>query len=162
MINELAHWLIELTGMQGVAMSPKAGAHGELCGILCIRAALEARGDAREVILVPESAHGTNPASCTLAGFKVATVKSDDKGLTDMDDLRAHLNDDTAGFMVTNPNTLGLFEENIEEMEDARDNQVDAMEEAGEITEDQADVMDDQTDAMEESMEEQADEIDEM
>ena len=63
LINELAFWLIDLTGMEGVAMSPKAGAHGELCGLLCIRAALEARGDAREVVLVPESAHGTNPAT---------------------------------------------------------------------------------------------------
>jgi glycine dehydrogenase subunit 2 len=62
-INELAFWLLELTGMYGVAMSPKAGAHGELCGLLCIRAALEARGDKREVVLVPESAHGTNPAA---------------------------------------------------------------------------------------------------
>src|SRR3546814_5065105 len=67
-INQLAFWLLELTGMHGVAMTPKAGAHGELCGILCIRAALEARGDAREVVLVPESAHGTNP---TTAAFEI-------------------------------------------------------------------------------------------
>ena len=68
-INELAHWLIDLTGMHGVAMSPKAGAHGELCGMLCIRAALEARGDARKVVLCPESAHGTNPATAAFAGY---------------------------------------------------------------------------------------------
>ncbi|MEO7411079.1 MAG: aminomethyl-transferring glycine dehydrogenase subunit GcvPB, partial [Sphingomicrobium sp.] len=69
LINQLAFWLIDLTGMHGVAMSPKAGAHGELCGILCIRAALEARGDARSVVLVPESAHGTNPATAAFAGY---------------------------------------------------------------------------------------------
>ncbi|HEY3594227.1 MAG TPA: hypothetical protein VGL13_10135, partial [Polyangiaceae bacterium] len=66
-VSELAFWLLELTGMHSVAMSPKAGAHGELCGLLCIRAALEARGDAREVVLVPESAHGTNPATAAFA-----------------------------------------------------------------------------------------------
>src|SRR5690606_29837563 len=68
-INQLAVWLIKLTGMYGVAMSPKAGAHGELCGILCIKAALEARGEDRRVLLVPESAHGTNPATAAFAGF---------------------------------------------------------------------------------------------
>ena len=73
-IDELAHWLIELTGMHAVAMSPKAGAHGELCGILCIRAALEARGDARKVVLVPESAHGTNPATAAFAGYEVEDI----------------------------------------------------------------------------------------
>ncbi|MEO7655667.1 MAG: aminomethyl-transferring glycine dehydrogenase subunit GcvPB, partial [Sphingomicrobium sp.] len=71
LIDELADWLCMLTGMAGVAMSPKAGAHGELCGLLCIRAALEARGDAREVVLVPESAHGTNPATAAFCGYKV-------------------------------------------------------------------------------------------
>ena len=74
LINRLAFWLIELTGMHGVAMSPKAGAHGELCGILCIRAALEARGDVRSVVLVPESAHGTNPATAAFAGYKVEDI----------------------------------------------------------------------------------------
>src|SRR5205085_2153976 len=73
-INELASWLIDLTGMHGVAMSPKAGAHGELCGLLCIRAALEARGDAREVVLVPESAHGTNPATAAFCGYRVEDI----------------------------------------------------------------------------------------
>ena len=74
LIYSLAHWLIELTGMHSVAMSPKAGAHGELCGILAIRAALEARGDARSVVLVPESAHGTNPATAAFAGYKVDDI----------------------------------------------------------------------------------------
>ena len=68
----LAFWLLDLTGMHGVAMTPKAGAHGELCGLLCIRAALEARGDPRAVVLVPESAHGTNPATAAFAGVRTA------------------------------------------------------------------------------------------
>ena len=74
LIDLVATWLIELTGMHSVAMSPKAGAHGELCGILCIRAALEARGDARDVVLVPESAHGTNPATAAFAGYRVENI----------------------------------------------------------------------------------------
>jgi glycine dehydrogenase subunit 2 len=73
-IDELADWLVKLTGMAAVAMTPKAGAHGELCGLLAIRAALDARGDKREVILVPESAHGTNPATAAFAGFKVEAI----------------------------------------------------------------------------------------
>jgi glycine dehydrogenase subunit 2 len=73
-IDELAAWLLDLTGMSSIAMSPKAGAHGELCGLLCIRAALEARGDKREVVLVPESAHGTNPATAAFAGYRVENI----------------------------------------------------------------------------------------
>jgi len=104
-VNELAHWLIELTGMHGVAMSPKAGAHGELCGILCIRAALEARGDAREVILVPESAHGTNPATAAFAGYRVEDIPANADGRVDLEALKARLGPDVAGVMITNPNT---------------------------------------------------------
>jgi glycine dehydrogenase subunit 2 len=74
LITQLAEWLVRLTGMEAVAMSPKAGAHGELCGLLAIRAALEARGDAREVVLVPESAHGTNPATAAFAGYRVENI----------------------------------------------------------------------------------------
>lgn len=73
-IHELAEWLVTLTGMHAVAMSPKAGAHGELCGLLAIRSALEARGDARSVVLVPESAHGTNPATAAFCGYKVEDI----------------------------------------------------------------------------------------
>ena len=75
-----AEWLIKLTGMHSVAMSPKAGAHGELCGLLAIRSALEARGDAREVILVPESAHGTNPATAAFAGYRVENIPATARG----------------------------------------------------------------------------------
>ena len=118
-INELAHWLIELTGMYGVAMSPKAGAHGELCGILCIRAALETRGDAREVILVPTSAHGTNPATAAFAGYRVEEIPATPEGRVDVEALKARLGPDVAGVMITNPNTCGLFERDMKVISDA-------------------------------------------
>ncbi|WP_394729702.1 aminomethyl-transferring glycine dehydrogenase subunit GcvPB [Altererythrobacter sp. GH1-8] len=117
-INELAHWLIELTGMHGVAMSPKAGAHGELCGILCIRAALEARGDAREVVLVPESAHGTNPATAAFAGYRVEDIPANADGRVDLAALKARLGPDVAAVMITNPNTCGLFERDMKAISD--------------------------------------------
>ena len=109
-INELAFWLLDLTGMYGVAMSPKAGAHGELCGLLCIRSALEARGDAREVVLVPESAHGTNPATAAFAGYRVESIPANKAGRVDLEALKARLGPDVAAVMITNPNTCGLFE----------------------------------------------------
>jgi glycine dehydrogenase subunit 2 len=109
-INELAFWLLDLTGMPAVAMSPKAGAHGELCGLLCIRAALEARGDAREVVLVPESAHGTNPATAAFAGYRVESIPANKAGRVDLEALKSRLGPDVAAVMITNPNTCGLFE----------------------------------------------------
>ena len=118
-INELAHWLIDLTGMHGVAMTPKAGAHGELCGLLCIRAALEAKGDPREVILVPESAHGTNPATAAFAGYRVENIPATPEGRVDLAALTARLGPDVAGVMITNPNTCGLFERDLKTIADA-------------------------------------------
>jgi len=118
-MNELAHWLITLTGMHGVAMSPKAGAHGELCGMLCIRAALEARGDAREVVLVPESAHGTNPATAAFANYRVENIPATPEGRVDLAALKARLGPDVAAVMITNPNTCGLFEGDLREISDA-------------------------------------------
>ncbi|WP_445949553.1 aminomethyl-transferring glycine dehydrogenase subunit GcvPB [Sphingorhabdus sp.] len=118
-INELAMWLIQLTGMHGVAMTPKAGAHGELCGILCLKAALAARGDPRSVILVPESAHGTNPASAAFAGFSVENIPATSEGRVDLAALTARLGPDVAGVMITNPNTCGLFERDMREISDA-------------------------------------------
>jgi glycine dehydrogenase subunit 2 len=118
-INELAFWLIDLTGMHGVAMSPKAGAHGELCGLLCIRAALEARGDAREVVLVPESAHGTNPATAAFCGYRVENIPATDAGRVDLQALKARLGPDVAAVMITNPNTCGLFEPDMKAISDA-------------------------------------------
>jgi len=118
-INELAHWLIDLTGMHGVAMSPKAGAHGELCGILAIKAALDARGENRPVILVPESAHGTNPATAAFAGFSVENIPATPEGRVDVAALKARLGPDVAGVMITNPNTCGLFERDLKVISDA-------------------------------------------
>jgi glycine dehydrogenase subunit 2 len=120
MIAELMKWLTGLTGMPAVAMSPKAGAHGELCGLLAIRAALEARGEGhRKRILVPESAHGTNPATAAFAGFTVDEVPAMPDGHVDADALEAKLGPDVAAIMLTNPNTCGLFEPRVKEMADA-------------------------------------------
>jgi glycine dehydrogenase subunit 2 len=110
LMDELAHWLKTLTGMPAVALTPKAGAHGELCGLLTIRAALEARGDARRTVLVPVSAHGTNPATAAIAGYQVVEIAQTDDGRVDIADLAAKLGPDVAAVMVTNPNTCGLFE----------------------------------------------------
>ena len=119
LIQELMRWLTTLTGMPAVAMSPKAGAHGELCGLLTIRAALEARGEKRPRVLVPSSAHGTNPATAAFAGFTVDEVPAKDDGHVDADALEAKLGPDVAAIMLTNPNTCGLFERRIREIADA-------------------------------------------
>jgi glycine dehydrogenase subunit 2 len=119
LMNQLAFWLIDLTGMHGVAMSPKAGAHGELCGILCIRAALEARGDARSVVLVPDSAHGTNPATAAFAGYAVENIPANAAGRVDLEALKGRLGPDVAAVMITNPNTCGLFEPEMKAISDA-------------------------------------------
>ncbi len=119
LIDTLAHWLKTLTGMPTVAMSPKAGAHGELCGLMAIRAALEARGDARKVVLVPESAHGTNPATAALCGYDVKSIPANDRGRVDMAALKAALGPDVAALMLTNPNTCGLFETDIIDIAEA-------------------------------------------
>jgi glycine dehydrogenase subunit 2 len=118
-IDTLAHWLMELTGMYSVAMSPKAGAHGELCGLLSIRAALEARGDARQVVLVPESAHGTNPATAAFCGYAVENIPATREGRVDLAALKARLGPDVAAVMITNPNTCGLFEPEMKAISDA-------------------------------------------
>ena len=122
LIDELATWLKTLTGMPAVAMSPKAGAHGELCGMLAIRQALIARGDGdtRKRVLVPASAHGTNPATAIQCGFIVDEIAADERGRVDMADLKSKLEttDDIAGIMLTNPNTCGLFETDIKEIAD--------------------------------------------
>jgi glycine dehydrogenase subunit 2 len=118
-INRLAFWLMDLTGMNAVAMSPKAGAHGELCGLLCIRAALEDRGDAREVVLVPESAHGTNPATAAFCGYRVEDIPANKDGRVDLEALKSRLGPDVAAVMITNPNTCGLFEPDMKAISDA-------------------------------------------
>ena len=109
----LERMLAEITGMDAVTLQPSAGAHGELTGILLIRALLEKRGDPRKKILVPDSAHGTNPATAAIAGYAVENIKSSDTGLLDVSALERIVTRDVAALMVTNPNTLGVFEENI-------------------------------------------------
>jgi glycine dehydrogenase subunit 2 len=113
LIEATAHWLKTLTGMPAIALSPAAGAHGELCGIMAIRAALEARGDRRLRLLVPESAHGTNPATAATCGYAVEAIPADAKGRVDLAALKARLDRDVAALMLTNPNTCGLFENDI-------------------------------------------------
>ena len=119
LINLVGEWLIKLTGMQAVAMSPKAGAHGELCGLLAIRSALEARGDARSVILVPESAHGTNPATAAFCGYAVENIPATSEGRVDLAALKVRLGPDVAAVMITNPNTCGLFERDMTAISEA-------------------------------------------
>jgi len=118
-IDLLAHWLKTLTGMPAVAMSPKAGAHGEFCGMMAIRAKLDADGQShRRRVLVPESAHGTNPATAVQCGFVCDEIPADATGRVDMEAFKAKLGDDVAGIMLTNPNTCGLFERDIREIAD--------------------------------------------
>jgi glycine dehydrogenase subunit 2 len=120
LIDKLAHWLKTLTGMPAVALSPGAGAHGELCGIMAIRAAHEAKGEGhRKRILVPESAHGTNPATAAGVGYAVDPIPANDRGRVDLAAFKAKLGADVAGIMITNPNTCGLFENDIMEIADA-------------------------------------------
>lgn len=117
LMYDLQEHLIEITGMDDLTLQPAAGAHGEWTALMMIRAFHEANGDTqRTKVIVPDSAHGTNPASATVAGFDTITVKSDENGLVDLEDLKRVVGDDTAALMLTNPNTLGLFEENILEM----------------------------------------------
>src|SRR5215212_7425196 len=118
LIDRLAHYLKELTGLPAVAMSPKAGAHGELCGMMAIKAAIEARGEGktRNVVLVPYSAHGTNPATAALIGFVVKPVPAREDGWVHVEDVKERLGPDVAAIMLTNPNTCGLFEPQVVEI----------------------------------------------
>lgn len=110
-------WLKEIGGFAGVSLQPAAGAHGELTGILIIRAYHRARGDAdRTKIFIPDSAHGTNPASTTMSGMEVIEIPSDARGNVDLEVLKSHCDECVAGLMLTNPNTLGLFEEHVREV----------------------------------------------
>ncbi|WP_379966367.1 aminomethyl-transferring glycine dehydrogenase subunit GcvPB [Ectobacillus sp. sgz5001026] len=117
LMYDLQESLKEITGMDQVTLQPAAGAHGEWTGLMLIRAFHEANNDfKRTKVIVPDSAHGTNPASASVAGFEIITVKSNDEGLVDLEDLKRVVGDDTAALMLTNPNTLGLFEEHIVEI----------------------------------------------
>jgi glycine dehydrogenase subunit 2 len=122
LIDELGRWLIEITGMHAVAMQPKAGAHGELCGMMAIKAAIAARGESRTKVLVPESAHGTNPATAALIGFSVVSVPARPDGTVAAADVKAKLAEhpgEIAAIMLTNPNTCGIFEPEVAEIAEA-------------------------------------------
>jgi glycine dehydrogenase subunit 2 len=112
-IEVLESYLAEITGMDAVTLQPAAGAHGEWTGIMLIRALQESRGNPRKKILVPDSAHGTNPATAAMCGYEVENIKSNSRGLVDLGALEQAVNEDVAAMMVTNPNTIGVFEENI-------------------------------------------------
>jgi glycine dehydrogenase subunit 2 len=114
---QLQEWLCEIGGFAGVSLQPAAGAHGELTGVLIIRAYHRSCGDTqRKKILIPDSAHGTNPATSGMSGMEVVELRSDARGNIDLEALRTHCNEELAGLMVTNPNTLGLYDENLEEV----------------------------------------------
>src|SRR6267378_1830173 len=105
--------LLEITGMDAVTLEPSAGAQGELTGLLLIRAYLQSRGNPRKKVLIPDSAHGTNPATATMVGYSVENIKSNDRGMVDVESLAHAVDEDVAALMITHPNTLGVFEQNI-------------------------------------------------
>ena len=114
LIDLISSWLKELTGMAAVTMTPKAGAQGELCGMMAIKQALLNKNEShRKIVLVPDSAHGTNPATAAFLGFEVKTIKSDKKGLIDFEDFKKNIDENFAGVMITNPNSCCLFETDI-------------------------------------------------
>ena len=112
-LKMLSEQLIEITGMDAITLQPAAGAHGELTGILLVRAYLESQGNPRKKVLIPDSAHGTNPATAAMAGYTVENLKSNAAGMVDIASLEAQVNEDVAALMLTNPNTLGVFEQEI-------------------------------------------------
>ncbi|MFH1935752.1 MAG: aminomethyl-transferring glycine dehydrogenase subunit GcvPB [Pseudomonadota bacterium] len=116
LISELEQYLAEITGMDAVTLQPAAGAQGELTGMLLMHAYHQSKGSPRSKIIVPDTAHGTNPASAALCGYQPVAVKSNDQGILSPNSIVELMDDDTAGIMVTNPNTLGLFEENIKKI----------------------------------------------
>jgi glycine dehydrogenase subunit 2 len=116
LISELEQYLGEITGMDAVTLQPAAGAQGELTGMLLMHAYHQSKGSFRSKIIVPDTAHGTNPASAALCGYRPVPVKSNDEGILSLDSIVEVMDDDTAGIMITNPNTLGLFEENIKKI----------------------------------------------
>jgi len=115
-IYELENYLAELTGMSAVTLQPAAGSHGEFVGVAIMKKYHEAKGENRKYILVPDSAHGTNPSSVAACGFKALAVKSTPEGTVDIEDLKEKMNDDVAGMMLTNPNTLGIFENEVDKI----------------------------------------------
>jgi glycine dehydrogenase subunit 2 len=121
LMQQLSHWLLTLTNMEAVALSPKAGAHGESCGLMAVKAAIAASGElaTRRVVLVPQSAHGTNPASAALVGFAAQTVPTGADGILHFDEVAPFIGPHVAAIMLTNPNTCGLFERDIARIAEA-------------------------------------------
>jgi glycine dehydrogenase subunit 2 len=117
-IKTLSEILIEITGLDAITLQPAAGAHGELTGLLIIRAYHKSQGKPRKKILIPDSAHGTNPATAAMAGYSVENLKSNSLGMVDVTSLEAQMNEDVAALMLTNPNTLGVFEQEIHKIAD--------------------------------------------
>ena len=118
LMYNLGKALLEVTGMDGITLQPSAGAHGELTGIMIIKKYFDTIGEKRTKVIIPDSAHGTNPASAKMAGFDIVEIKSNDKGQVDIEALKSVLDKDVAGIMMTNPNTLGIFEENVKDISD--------------------------------------------
>ena len=118
LMYNLGKALLEVTGMDGITLQPSAGAHGELTGMMIIKKYFDVIGENRTKVIIPDSAHGTNPASAKMAGFDIVEIKSNDKGQVDIKALKSALDKDVAAIMMTNPNTLGIFEENVKEISD--------------------------------------------
>jgi glycine dehydrogenase subunit 2 len=117
-MKTLSDCLLEITGMDAITLQPAAGAHGELTGLLMVRAYHESKGNARKKILIPDSAHGTNPATAAMVGYSVENLKSNERGMVEVSALEAQMTDDVAALMLTNPNTLGVFEQEIHKIAD--------------------------------------------
>src|SRR5437763_14630306 len=117
-IKTLSDCLLEITGMDAITLQPAAGAHGEFTGLLMVRAHHESKGTARKKILIPDSAHGTNPATAAMVGYAVENLKSNSKGMVEIAALQSQMNEDVAALMLTNPNTLGIFEQEIHKVAD--------------------------------------------
>ena len=117
-IKTLSDCLLEITGMDAITLQPAAGAHGEFTGLLMVRAHHESKGSPRKKVLIPDSAHGTNPATAAMVGYAVENLKSNAKGMVDIPSLQAQMNEDVAALMLTNPNTLGVFEQEIHKVAD--------------------------------------------
>jgi len=117
-IKTLSECLIEITGMDAITLQPAAGAHGELTGLLMARAYHQSKGNPRKKVLIPDSAHGTNPATAAMVGYSVENLKSNDRGIVDVAALTSQMNEDVAALMLTNPNTLGVFEQEIHKIAD--------------------------------------------
>jgi glycine dehydrogenase subunit 2 len=125
-LYELQEYLLEITGMKGITLQPAAGSQGELVGLLLMQKYHKEKKQNKDIILIPDSAHGTNPASAIIAGYQIQTIKSNQKGVVDLDDLRSKVSDKVAGFMLTNPNTLGIFDHQVKEIRKILD-EVDAI-----------------------------------